>query len=117
MTSAEIITHLSGYRFHYSDEKELQQGIEKCLKEGGFPLEREVDLGEPGRIDFFGQGIGIEIKIKGSPSDVAEQAVRYCSSPKIEELIVVTGRSLSARLPEKIRDKPVHVLPLWKSMI
>jgi hypothetical protein len=115
--AAEIIVALRSYRFIYSTEKELQDGVARALAEKKIPFAREKDLGEAGVIDFCVGTIGIEIKTKGSPSEVARQLMRYCGSPMISELILLTGRTRLGNLPAKLLDKPLYVVTLWRTML
>ncbi len=90
-------------------------GIAEALKENRIKFEREVSLGDPGIIDFMVGTIGIEIKIKGSPSKVGRQVVNYLTSDKLTEIIVVTTKAKAAaflRVPELL-GKRVTVVDLW----
>lgn len=115
--SARVIEALRSYRFVFSTEKELQDGVAIALTEKNIPFIREKDLGEAGVIDFCVGTLGIEVKTKGSPSEVSRQLVRYCGSPGISELILLTGRArLGGNLPTKLLGKPLHVVTLWRTM-
>lgn len=113
----EIIRALRAYRFVYSTEKELQEGVAIALAKKKIPFVREKDLGEAGVIDFCVGTIGVEIKTKGSPSEVARQLMRYCGSPMISEVILLTGRTRLGNLPEKLSGKPLYVVTLWRTML
>ena len=91
-------------------ESAFQTGVELVLQKHGIAYIREWDLGRAfGRIDFYlpGSGTGLELKIKGSPSDVARQLYRYCLSPDIASLILLTPRHRLARMPETMNGKPL----------
>jgi hypothetical protein len=114
-----VLDILRSYRFRYSTEKDLQNGIAKALKERHVLFEPEKEIGSKGEvIDFlvFG-GIGIEVKIKGGPSDVARQLIGYAECPEIGAIILVTGRARLGRLPSTLQGKPVHVLSLWGTFL
>ena len=60
---------------------------------------------------------GVEIKIKGSPSSVGRQLIRYAESKAIDQLILVTGRSQLGRLPVELLGKPLLVINLWETFL
>lgn len=115
-----ITMALSAYTFGYSDESELQAGMEKAFAAdgvGGF--EREYRLSDSDRIDFYWPetGIGVEAKIDHSLSALTRQVHRYMQHDAIRGLIVVSGKVRLLRLPERINDKPVHCHSLLGSVL
>lgn len=102
------------WRFNYQKEKDLQDGIETVLRAAGVEFEREKNLVEFGTIDFLLRGgIGIEVKIKGSPADVIRQLHRYAQSPQIASLVLVTGKLSHGRsFPAELQAKPLYVVHL-----
>lgn len=109
---------IKSFRFHYSNEKELQEGVGKALTAKGIGFEREKPIGKGGVIDFLVVGgIGVEIKIKGSPSAVARQLVAYAECGEVSEIVLVTGRSRLGRLPATILGKRVTVVTLWTTFL
>lgn len=116
---SDIVKVLKSHRYNYQNEKELQEAVERVLEAHKIPFEREKMLGGKfGTIDFLVDGyIGIEIKIKGSPSMVARQLVRYFECEKVSELILVTGRSRLGALPATILGKKLTVVTLWETFL
>ncbi len=114
-----IVKALKAHRFNYQNEKELQDGVEHVLMANAIPFEREKILGGRfGTIDFLIDGrIGIEIKIKGSPSSVARQLVRYFECERVGELILLTGRERLGHLPSMILGKRLTVVSLWETFL
>jgi hypothetical protein len=114
-----VLDILRSYRFRYSTEKDLQNGIAKALKGRDVLFEREKEIGSKGEaIDFLVcGGIGIEVKIKGGPSDVARQLIGYAECQEIRTVILVTGRARLGRLPPTLQGKPVHVVSLWGTFL
>lgn len=109
---------IKSFRFHYSNEKELQAGIGRAFAAKGIAFEPEKPIGKGGVIDFLVTGgIGVEIKIKGSPSEVARQLVAYAECEEVREIVLVTGRSRLGRLPATILGKRVTVVTLWTSFL
>lgn len=112
---------LSGYRFRYTDEIELQDGIAEVLTRAGIQFEREVVLPRRDQLDFLRRdridflvtpGIGIEVKIRGSRVDVMRQLARYAEHERIESLILVTDRSQFAMMPLALGGKLITVVNL-----
>ena len=113
-TAQDVVRAIRGFRFHYSNEKGLQEGIAKAFLAKGIGFEREKPVGKAGRIDFLVKGgIGVEIKTKGSPSATARQLVGYLECPEVREIVLVTARSSLGRLPAAILGKRVTVAALW----
>jgi hypothetical protein len=110
-TSApQLAELLSGYRFRYDCEKDLQDGIARILTEVGVPFEREVTLGDAGRIDFVVDGrVGVEVKIKGALTAMTIQVHKYTRQDAIEELLIATTRSQLRRVPDHMNGKRVVV--------
>ncbi len=114
-----VVLALRKRRFNYSGEKELQEGVEQVLSEEAIPFEREKILPDgAGTIDFLVDGrIGIEIKIKGSPSEVTRQLLRYCECVQVGELVLVTARVTLGKLPPEILGKKLTVVNLWRTFL
>jgi hypothetical protein len=105
-----LVRNLSAYRYTVGAESSFHAGVELVLQECTVSYIHEFDLGRAfGRIDFYlpDSGTGLELKIKGSPSDVARQLYRYCLSPNIASLILLTPRHRLARMPETMNGKPL----------
>ena len=114
-----VVSVLRRHRYNYSNEKDLQEGIEQALLKNMIPFEREkILVDKHGTIDFLIDGrIGLEIKIKGSPSSVARQLARYLDCSEVSELVLVTGRALLGRLPVVLRGKKLTVVNLWETFL
>jgi hypothetical protein len=101
------------HRFRSFDESSLQAGIELLLQEQGVGFEREKRVGDC-RFDFWIEGMVIEVKIKGSVSDLIRQLHRYAELGIVEKLLVVTTSMRLCRLPTTILNKPVEVALVQK---
>lgn len=111
-----LVWLLSEYRGPFTPEIEVQDAIEQILIEAEIPYTREADLDEVGRIDFLVQhGIGIEVKVDGSPASVAHQLWRYCKSPDVQALVLVTTKARLAPKVATILEKPIRIVKLWKA--
>jgi hypothetical protein len=103
---------LAMHRLDISCEATLQIQIERIFQQNSLKYERELCLSPHDRIDFFSEGIGIEVKIKGSAKAIFRQCQSYCSYEQVRALILVTGRSMG--LPTSIQGKPCYYFnPGW----
>lgn len=108
-----VASELGRRRFGTSDEFELQDALASVFAEEGMPAEREALMSGKERIDFLlEEGVGIEVKIKGSLTDVTRQLARYADCDRVSSLILVTTRQAHRAVPTEIRDKPIRVVYL-----
>jgi ethanolamine utilization microcompartment shell protein EutL len=119
MTVDDVAALFRGFRFRFQNERELQDAIESVLTRAGAAHAREVDLGVGDRIDFVVEpGIGIEVKIDGSTSEVTRQVHRYLQAPELAALVVVTSRMRHAlQLPREFNGKPLRALALTGGLL
>lgn len=103
-----IRDHLSRFKFFYTSELELQSGLANALDMGGFKVQREYRLTPQDRLDFFMDGIVVEVKIGGSPADVMRQVSRYAEHHKVQGVLLITTRAKHA-LPTSFNGKPILV--------
>ena len=115
-TAKEIIDLLARYRFHYSNEVQLQDGIAKALLANGISFEREVPLTASERIDFLVGAIGIEVKIHQASNTVLRQLQRYALCNEIQHLLLITTLSKHALLPKALNNKALDVIFLGWSL-
>ena len=117
---AQIIRALEGHRLPIGREADFHGCVAEVLTRAGFVAQPEYSLGPGlGRIDFFVplERVGIELKVKGSPSGVAEQLLRYMASPQVASLILVTGRAALGALPRVLGGKPLYIASVWKGLL
>ena len=110
----DLLRIFTQYRYPLGSESGFQNGLESVLRKHEIPYFREWDLGNNfGRIDFYLPQFrtGIELKVKGSPSEVARQLHRYCQSPDVAAVVLLTGRHRLARMPASINGKPL--MSVW----
>lgn len=106
---------LSKHRLPLSNEKALQAAIGVILTANGIEHDRESRLSDKDCIDFLVGGVGMEVKLKGSAVAIYKQCKRYCGYPEVEELLIVTNRSMG--LPNEIDGKPTYLLSLGKGWL
>lgn len=107
-----VLGLLRAHRYGYADEREFHVGIEAVLRGAGIPARREVVLSRRDRIDFLlPGGLGIEVKLAGTPGDVLRQLRRYAASAQVTGLLLVTSRARHVRgLPDRLGDTPLRFL-------
>ena len=107
-----ILSALGGVRAPAQPgEYDLHSLISAALSRAGISCAHEYRLAPRCRIDFFAEGVGIEVK-KGRPDRNAllKQIARYLASAEVEALVVVTQRAVL--LPDEIGGKRVRLLSL-----
>lgn len=96
-----------------SPEVRLQDAIAAALADHVVRFVREVRLSPEDIIDFLVEdGLGVEVKIDGSVSDVTRQLHRYAQSDRVTDLLLVTTRSRHRAMPAAFAGKPIRVLNL-----
>lgn len=107
---SRIIEVLSSSRISLSDEKSAQNDIQDLFVFRGIPFSREHRLSPSSIVDFYIDGIGLEVKLKARKMTVYRQLRRYATHPTITALILVTNTSMG--LPNVIEGKPVYLFKL-----
>lgn len=111
-TIDEVLTELRAHGYRFACEKDLQSGVETVLKRRRWTYAREHQLTSRDRPDFFLNSIALELKIKGSLTEVTRQLHRYAQHPSVEAIILMTSRSRHRGVPRVLNEKPVHVVYL-----
>lgn len=114
MNHCELIDRVSDccrtYRFTRASEATLQDGFAAAMTAEGIAFEREAVLAYGERIDFLVGDVGVELKIKGSASEVLRQLSRYARHERVQSLVLVTTRSLHLNLPRSFGGKALRVV-------
>lgn len=107
-----LLQVLLGYSYRYANELELQDGVQDVLKQAGYTFRREYIAGQD-RIDFLvnadGVTVALECKIKGGPTTVLEQLLRYANQPEIDSVLLVTSRHTHRFNCDTLNDKPFMI--------
>lgn len=114
VTARQVRDALARYRMPVSVERELQDSVERALRAEKLEFRREVTRGAD-RIDFVVGSVGVELKVKGSVSEVSRQLERYALWPELTELLLVTTRGSHLALPPIVGGKPL-VIHIAKGM-
>ncbi len=111
MDAEDLADLLKKYRLRWSREKDLQDGVEQVLRCEDVPFVREYCFDAANRVDFWlpDFGIALEIKIKGSLTDVALQLSRYAEFIEVREILLLTAVRAHASVPRRINNKPIVV--------
>jgi hypothetical protein len=107
----ELTALLRGRRYRTAVEKQFQDDVETVLKAAGRPYEREYPLSS-GPIDFWlpDTGYGIECKIKGSPSSILQQLIRYAGEEPVSGLLLLTSRRQHSWPQATLGSKPFGII-------
>lgn len=111
---------LRTYRYSVGSENSFQRSLEQVLLRHSISFVREHQLGPKyGRIDFYlpDRKFGIELKVKGSPSQVLRQLHRYAQSPDIGALILMTARARLLLAPASINGRPLVAVAVWEGLL
>jgi hypothetical protein len=110
---------LSKYRFNFSNEKDLQDGMRKVFDTMGEEFVYEHRLSDEDIVDFYfpGKKVGVEAKIDHSLSDLTRQLFRYAQHESILGILVVTSKARLANLPEEMNRKPIRCHSLIGSVL
>ncbi len=126
----EIYSALNGRQYNLSTETAVQIGIQASLQAhiatkcaidfdyfSKWIIYREKVLSKKSRIDFMIEpfGIGIEVKIKGSPLKTLAQCERYCEHDEVKALILATSKFMG--FPSEINGKPIYLIHLSKALL
>lgn len=111
--STRLGTLIRSIRPRSHREADLQVQIELRLKEHEIEFEREVALSDADRIDFLvAGGMGVEVKVAGSLSDLTRQLHRYALSYRVTRLMVVSTLLRHGALPASLNHKPIEFVHL-----
>ena len=112
MDTQEILRALSTLRASaMPGEYDLHRLVAEAFKAAGLPCAHEYRLAPRRRIDFFLEGVGVEIK-KGRPNarELLRQVERYLACDELREIIVVTQKDTP--LPARVLGKRVTCISL-----
>ncbi len=99
----QFVSILSNYSINFNDEKDLQESIFKIMQNNFKNIHKEYSLEPYGIVDFFIEGVAIEVKIKGQKAKIYRQCRDYCKHQEVSHLLLVSTNPLS--LPEVVEGK------------
>ncbi len=108
----ELLKTILGYSYPYGTELDLQNAIHDVLLDSGYHFEREYIVGSD-RIDFLVNAdcfvVALECKIKGGPTAVLEQLLRYANITEVDGVLLVTSRHTHRFDCNILNDKPFSI--------
>lgn len=107
MNTQQVLQAISTLRVSASpQEMDLHRALAQAFEAAQLPYRHEYALAPRRRIDFFIDGVGVEVK-KGRPnaSALRSQIARYLESEQLREIVVVTQREVP--LPASVLGKRV----------
>lgn len=109
--AVDLLRLIRGYRLRRGREKELQDGVEEILRSRRIPFVREHRFDAANRVDFWMpvDGVALEIKIRGTVTDVIMQLARYAEFPEVRGLVLLSTRQTHLGMPDTLNGKPLHV--------
>lgn len=111
--SDRVIALVRSHAFRCVNEAQLQEALATVVAGDGLQLRREARLATGDRLDLLvGDGLAVEVKMKGGLSEVTRQLMRYAEQPEVLELLLVTTRAGHLALPPTMRNKPLRVVLL-----
>jgi hypothetical protein len=120
MASDLITKIIDALKKHHpsAHENELELSVCQTIESLGFEVIKQKSITRRDRLDLFVPilGLGIEIKIAGSYSRVAEQLLRYAEHEEVKALLLVTTRASHRQLHMMPNDRNVPVFVLHTAM-
>jgi hypothetical protein len=118
LTAYAIAGALKTIRCPFSVETDVHDVVAQIVRALDLVAIHEHRLpGDAGRIDFYlpVMGLGIEVKVKGNPTEVLMQLQRYALQDEVNALLLVTTRHrLAQTTPGELSGKPIVVASLWR---
>lgn len=87
----DIVRTIRSFRIRLSSESQAQSDIEEAMRRGGIPFEAQKRLTARDRPDLFCDGVAVEIKVKGSRTQIWRQLERYAALPDVSGVVLVAG--------------------------
>lgn len=112
----DLVSKLHRTRIDLSNEKVTQQQISSILDAMGAPYQREYRLDQKNIVDFFIDGVAIEVKLnKTAVMNIYRQCERYCAFDAVKQLLLVTNRAMT--LPTQINGKHTCIVSLGRGWL
>ncbi len=97
-----------------TDEYQIHRLIAAALSTANIRFQHEYKLGSYARIDFFVEGIGIEVKTnKADRRAILAQLKKYAAYDAVYAIIVVVQRAM--KLPAELDHKAIISIPVYRS--
>ena len=103
---------LAGARFLTFDEAGLQRAVAHELDRHGLAYQREKRFGSRDRVDFFVDGVVLELKVKAPAKAILRQVLRYAEHGDVRAIVVAGTCHSVLRLPHEVSGKPLYAIHL-----
>lgn len=110
MTVEAVIKAMSRWQYDLATEAAMHRSLAGALDVSSVKYQREVNLTDEDRIDFYlpKHKIGIEVKLSCSSRQIYRQIQRYAESEKIDAIILLSNTAVG--LPKEINGASVYVV-------
>lgn len=108
-----IMSILGKYKLNLNNEKLLQSQIVDIFSLNNILHLREHRLDDKNILDFFINGIAIEIKIGGQAKKIYRQCERYAQFDEVKAILLVANKATG--FPKSIIGKDCYVLNIGKA--
>lgn len=117
-SAVELGRLFDNVRFRFTNEIELQSGVQQVFERSKIGFVREKSLNAKDRPDFLVEdGIAIEIKIQGTFAQAVRQIDRYAKHSAVRSILVIGSPVWINRIPLVIGGKPVHTIRITESLL
>ena len=111
---------LGGFRYRYASEEKLHAVMGGLMREAGHTFQHEYRLDQHNRVDFWLDGLVIEVKVDGSIGDAMRQVERYIGLPQVQG-VLLAGTPSWASTPllkrPAFHGKPFHMVRLQRQAL
>lgn len=109
-----LLACLRSSRFPLGSEVKTQEAIENALTAAGIDHCREFRLSSEDRVDFFVNGVAVEIKVRAdSARAIFRQVERYARHDIVTAIVLVSNKPMG--LPTEINGKPAYFVNLART--
>ena len=110
---------IQAFRFNFVTERDLQDGLALAFSDSCVEFSREFSLSATDRPDFFLSRlqVAVEVKTKGSLSQLIAQLARYARHDSVLALMVIGTPHWISHVPNVLLGKPVGTVRLLGSLL
>ena len=106
---------IEGAQLFPNNESEMQRQLAALFASAGIIFEREKRLSDGERLDFFIEGVAVEVKMRSHSREVVRQLKRYAELPEVNGIVLIARTPVV--LPSLLSGKPVYGVFTWRQAI
>lgn len=110
-----VVAVLKRARLATGREDDTQVDVARALTAADIAFQREHRLTNADRLDFWLDGLVIEVKLRGSKAAIFRQLERYARHPDVRAILLVTGTAMG--LPPEIEGRPAYYLSVGSTWL